>query len=189
MDGVDRALIYPSLKVKINCVPMREMSLETYMQLALLAKDRKIDVRFIEMMPIGLGRDFSGVGRDEIYLMLKERFGDAEECDGQYGNGPAVYVRFPGFQGKIGFISAVTHQFCSDCNRIRLTSEGFLKACLQYEAGVDLRKIIRTGAEDRCIKQEMRRIIYEKPACHHFTNPYAYEEKKFEMKDMSQIGG
>ena len=189
LDGVESALAYSSLKVKVNCVPEREMPSETYIQLALLAKDRKIDVRFIEMMPIGLGKDFSGVGGDEIYSMLKRRFGDAGKWVGQYGNGPAIYIHFPGFHGKIGFISAVTHQFCSSCNRIRLTSEGYLKACLQYEAGADLRKLLRTGAEDERIRQEMSRIIYEKPSCHHFADPSVYEEKKFETKDMSQIGG
>lgn len=189
LDGVESALDHPSLKVKVNCVPERKMPPETYLQLALLAKDRKIDVRFIEMMPIGLGKAFSGVGRDAIYSMLKQWFGDAQRCDGQYGNGPAIYVRFPGFQGKIGFISAVTHQFCSECNRIRLTSEGYLKACLQYETGADLRKLLRTGDTDARIKQVMSRIIYEKPACHHFADPAICEGQKYETKDMSQIGG
>lgn len=188
-DGMESALVYPSLKLKVNCVPMKDMPAEIYIQLALLAKDRDIDVRFIEMMPIGSGRDFTGVNGNEIYSMLTERFGRAEKCTGQFGNGPAVYVRFPGFQGKIGFISAVTHQFCSECNRIRLTSEGYLKACLQYETGADLRKLLRTGAEDGQIKQVMSRVIYEKPACHHFADPSIYEEQKFETKDMSQIGG
>ncbi|MCF2569628.1 GTP 3',8-cyclase MoaA [Mediterraneibacter glycyrrhizinilyticus] len=195
LSGLDAALSYPALKVKVNCVPLKGMPEETYVQLASLAKDRDVDVRFIEMMPIGLGKEYFGVSGQEIYNILKERFGEAERCNGKFGNGPAVYVQFSGFQGKIGFIDAVTHKFCSTCNRVRLTSEGRLKLCLQYETGIDMRKLLRSGADDEVIKQEMRRVIYEKPACHHFADgrpdtPASLSgDEKLETRDMSQIGG
>ena len=195
LSGLDAALSYPALKVKVNCVPLKGMPEETYVQLASLAKDRDVDVRFIEMMPIGLGKEYCGVSGQEIYNILKERFGEAERCNGKFGNGPAVYVQFSGFHGKIGFIDAVTHKFCSTCNRVRLTSEGCLKLCLQYETGIDMRKLLRSGADDEVIRQEMRRVIYEKPACHHFADgrpdtPASLSgDEKLETRDMSQIGG
>ena len=195
LSGLDAALSYPALKVKVNCVPLKGMPEETYVQLASLAKDRDVDVRFIEMMPIGLGKEYCGVSGQEIYNILKERFGEAERCNGKFGNGPAVYVQFSGFQGKIGFIDAVTHKFCSTCNRVRLTSEGRLKLCLQYETGIDMRSLLRNGADDEVIRQEMRRVIYEKPACHHFADgrpdtPASLSgDEKLETRDMSQIGG
>ena len=195
LSGLDAALSYPALKVKVNCVPLKGMPEETYVQLASLAKDRDVDVRFIEMMPIGLGKEYCGVSGQEIYNILKERFGEAERCNGKFGNGPAVYVQFSGFQGKIGFIDAVTHKFCSTCNRVRLTSEGRLKLCLQYETGIDMRSLLRSGADDEVIRQEMRRVIYEKPACHHFADgrpdtPASLSgDEKLETRDMSQIGG
>lgn len=195
LSGLDAALSYPALKVKVNCVPLKGMPEETYVQLASLAKDRDVDVRFIEMMPIGLGKEYCGVSGQEIYNILKERFGEAERCNGKFGNGPAVYVQFSGFQGKIGFIDAVTHKFCSTCNRVRLTSEGRLKLCLQYETGIDMRKLLRSGADDEVIRQELRRVIYEKPACHHFADgrpdtPASLSgDEKLETRDMSQIGG
>lgn len=195
LSGLDAALSYPALKVKVNCVPLKGMPEETYVQLASLAKDRDVDVRFIEMMPIGLGKEYCGVSGQEIYNILKERFGEAERCNGKFGNGPAVYVQFSGFRGKIGFIDAVTHKFCSTCNRVRLTSEGRLKLCLQYETGIDMRKLLRSGADDEVIRQEMRRVIYEKPACHHFADgrpdtPASLSgDEKLETRDMSQIGG
>ena len=195
LSGLDAALSYPALKVKVNCVPLKGMPEETYVQLASLAKDRDVDVRFIEMMPIGLGKEYCGVSGQEIYNILKERFGEAERCNGKFGNGPAVYVQFSGFQGKIGFIDAVTHKFCSTCNRVRLTSEGRLKLCLQYETGIDMRKLLRSGADDEVIRQEMRRVIYEKPARHHFADgrpdtPASLSgDEKLETRDMSQIGG
>lgn len=195
LSGLDAALSYPALKVKVNCVPLKGMPEETYVQLASLAKDRDVDVRFIEMMPIGLGKEYCGVSGQEIYNILKERFGEAERCNGKFGNGPAVYVQFSGFQGKIGFIDAVTHKFCSTCNRVRLTSEGCLKLCLQYETGIDMRSLLRNGADDEVIRQELRRVIYEKPACHHFadgrpdTPDSLSGDEKLETRDMSQIGG
>ena len=195
LSGLDAALSYPALKVKVNCVPLKGMPEETYVQLASLAKDRDVDVRFIEMMPIGLGKEYCGVSGQEIYNILNERFGEAERCNGKFGNGPAVYVQFSGFQGKIGFIDAVTHKFCSTCNRVRLTSEGRLKLCLQYETGIDMRSLLRSGADDEVIRQEMRRVIYEKPACHHFADgrpdtPASLSgDEKLETRDMSQIGG
>lgn len=198
--GLDAAIAYPDLKVKINCVPLREIPLDTYVQLAAMTADIKIDVRFIEMMPIGLGKNFPGVSSKEIYSELKKRFGDAVPCTGRFGNGPAVYVRFPGFRGKVGFIDAVTHKFCSSCNRVRLTSEGCLKLCLQYGGGADLKRLLRGDGDDEEIQRAMREAIREKPACHHFSDISPDTEKtagyehtgygeKLETRDMSQIGG
>ena len=143
-------------------------------------------------MPIGLGKKYRPVKGAEIRKLLEDRFGTASVCQGRYGNGPAVYVRFPGFKGKIGFIDAVSHQFCSTCNRVRLTSEGCLKSCLQYETGADLRTLLRSGAADEKLKGVMRGIIYEKPACHQFAEGMkesGTESRKLETRDMSQIGG
>lgn len=210
--GLEAALSYPELTVRINCVPMEDVPMEEYIRLAVLAKERNLDVRFIEMMPIGLGRKFAGVSGDEVCERLAEAFGRPAECTGRFGNGPAVYAHFPGFRGKIGFIDAVSHQFCDTCNRVRLTSEGVLKPCLQYGTGADLRKLLRSGADDEAIRHEMCRTIYEKPACHHFSACTSSAEQitdsfsdagqtdagqtdagisgqTFETRDMSQIGG
>ena len=67
-------------------------------------------------------------------------------CAGEMG--PAVYFSLEGFQGKIGFISAVSHKFCNSCNRVRLTSDGFLKTCLQYDTGVRLKEPMQAGCSD-----------------------------------------
>lgn len=209
LSGLESALSFPSLTVRINCVPMQDMPEEDYIRLACLARDKKLDVRFIEMMPIGLGKKFGTVSGDHVYRILKKKFGEAAECVGRFGNGPAVYVHFPGFKGKIGFIDAVSHQFCDNCNRVRLTSEGYLKPCLQYGTGTDLRKLLRNGTDDAAIRREMCRTIYEKPACHHFSACTSSAEEitdsfsdagqtdtgisgagqTFETRDMSQIGG
>ena len=115
-----------------------------------------------------------------------EAFGPENPCSGHFGNGPAQYVSFAGFDGKIGFISAISHKFCSGCNRIRLTAEGFLKPCLQYADGEDVRALVRGGASDRELLQAVEKAIYRKPACHHFD---AGDSSEFEHKDMFRIGG
>lgn len=101
---------------------------------------------------------------EEILSVLAQAFGRPREYSGRLGSGPAVYVQFPGFQGRIGFISAVSHQFCDSCNRVRLTSTGNLKPCLQYGAGADLRKLMRDGETDDRIEAVMRETIFRKPS-------------------------
>ena len=189
LSGLEAALSFPALTVRINCVPTQDMPEEDYISLAHLARDKDLDVRFIEMMPIGLGKKFGIVSGEQVYSILKNKFGEAAECTGRFGNGPAVYVHFPGFKGKIGFIDAVSHQFCNTCNRVRLTSEGYLKPCLQYGTGSDLRKLLRSGADDTAVRHEMRRTIYDKPACHHFADCISGTGQTLETRDMSQIGG
>ena len=97
------------------------------------------------MMPIGLGKKYTGRTEEEILGELEKRYGTAVKFSGNLGNGPGHYYEFPEFQGKIGFISAMSHKFCSSCNRVRLTSEGYLKTCLQYDVGTDLRALLRNG--------------------------------------------
>lgn len=78
-----------------------------------------------------------------------------------FGEWSGRVCELSGFQGRIGFISAVSHKFCDSCNRIRLTAEGYLKLCLQYESGIDLRKLLRSGATDEELKEAMRQAIWK----------------------------
>lgn len=203
LEGLDAAAEFPKLRVKVNCVPLKGADNEEYIRLALLAKEGKADVRFIEMMPIGMGKVFAGQSGEEIYSILEQAYGEAEGYNGRLGNGPAVYMQFPGFQKQVGFISAVSHQFCGSCNRIRLTSEGYLKPCLQYAGGTDLKALLRNGEDDDTIRREMKHTIYSKPAGHQFSAVYDEnagecdkntgntnsEGGTFERKEMSRIGG
>ncbi len=192
LEGLEAALAFPELHVKVNCVPMDRTDESDWIGLAELARDGRAEVRFIEMMPVGLGKQFRGRSSDEVLGVLERAFGRAEDYSGQLGNGPASYVQFPGFRARIGFISAVSHQFCDSCNRIRLTSTGVLKPCLQYGGGTDIRGLMRSGAEDAQIKTAMRRAIYRKPARHHFADGEAMteeEKQSLEKSEMSRIGG
>ena len=117
------------LPVKVNCVPIAPE--EELVELAGLAKGRSLAVRFIELMPIGLGKDLCGRSEDELRALLERAYGPLVPFEGRLGSGPSRYVSPPGFQGQIGFISSLSHQFCHRCNRVRLTANGFLKTCLQ----------------------------------------------------------
>lgn len=87
-----------------------------------------------------------------------------------FGNGPAVYYTVPGWKGSIGFIAAVHGKFCASCNRVRLTSQGFLRPCLASETGCDLRALLRGGADDARLRTAIRETIWSKPREHHFED-------------------
>jgi len=183
--SIDRAVAL-GLSVKLNCVPVRGFNDRELAALAEYARDRDIAVRFIELMPIGCAGNYRGVRRDEILESLEREFGRAERRDSS-GEGPAEYVHFQGFRGDVGFISPMSHTFCAQCNRIRLTASGQLKLCLYYPDGLDVKKLIRAGCTDEELKEEIRKAILQKPKCHNFTDRLQDGQK--EQRTMNQIGG
>lgn len=187
LKAIEACCDYENLRVKINTVTLADYNLSEIEALAALAKDRKLDVRFIEMMPMGLGRDFPGYTQETALKRLEAAYGTVLPAEDEKGDsGPAVYYKLEGFQGRIGMISAMSHIFCKDCNRIRLTAEGFLKPCLHYGTGVDLRQLLRTGADDEILRQAIEAVILDKPERHGFCQETAgvKEERK-----MWEIGG
>lgn len=190
--GVDSALACPEVITKINCVPVGGAAGEqTVVQMAGMARERPLHVRFIELMPIGMGKELSGSDEETLKTMISRAYGPMIPFEEPLGNGPGVYYRLEGFQGKIGFISAVSHKFCHKCNRIRLTSEGILKNCLQYAGGVNVREAMMTGCSDEELTKLIHDAIEQKPAGHQFGEPQTDEGKKSgtEERKMSQIGG
>lgn len=175
------------IRVKINCLAIRDFNLRELVEIASFAKDREIDVRFIELMPIGFGKKYTQIDNDEILSILESRFGTFEIVTEKRGNGPAKYYRNQNMKGCIGFISAISHEFCESCNRIRLTSSGFLKLCLHYNKGIDLKEPIRNGISDEDLKKLIHDTIWNKPISHKFG--HASEEQDIELKNMVQIGG
>ena len=185
LEGIDAVLQYPDIPLKINCVPMGKEE-QDLVKLAGLAKDKMLHVRFIEMMPIGTGKDYCFLSEGDIRRQLEAVYGPMKPYKKVLGNGPCQYYELEGFQGKIGFISAISHKFCDECNRIRLTSQGFLKTCLQYNKGKDLRTLMREGASDEVIKAAIMEAIEAKPRAHQFHDAQIVEENSM---GMSQIGG
>lgn len=197
VDSVLRAIdaaLEQQLRVKINCVPCVEMNGEDIEGIAALAADRPVDVRFIELMPIGCGKNYTGISSEEILRRLEQLFGKAIAFSEKVNmaTGPAEYYQFPGFSGRIGFISPISHKFCRECNRVRLTCEGRLKLCLHYDRGLELKPLLRSGASDEEIGRQIINALKEKPSEHHFRERAAGEELPGgveEQRKMVQIGG
>lgn len=175
------------ISTKVNCVPLPGMNEEHIKDVAALARDHRVDVRFIEMMPIGEGKHYQMISSDTLFAQLEAIYGKAVRTAEKRGNGPAVYYRFPDFQGNVGFISARTHAFCDQCNRVRLTADGKLKLCLNYDTGADLKKLLEENKTETELANALKACIYQKPMRHNFNdkNKNNMEDQRF----MAQIGG
>ena len=166
------AALESGIPVKLNCVPQVGVNEGELEALAALAQDKPLQVRFIEMMPIGYGAAMPCISGPELLARFRRRWPELAPLPGAacaaLGDGPAVYYTVPGWKGDIGFIAAVHGKFCASCNRVRLTSQGFLRPCLASETGCDLRTLLRGGAADEALLQAIRETIWSKPREHHF---------------------
>ena len=192
MDELDRVLASirkaaGKLPVQINCVICRGINDDAHGELVTLARDLPVDVRFIELMPIGAAKELGTVPNASVLARIEEQYGKTTEDPGGDGDGPAVYRRADGFAGRIGFISAMHGKFCTACNRLRLTSVGELKPCLCYADSVPLRGILRDGAagKEERIREKIREAVQLKPQAHCFER----REHVTEDKEMVRIGG
>ncbi|GHT65487.1 GTP 3',8-cyclase [Spirochaetia bacterium] len=175
------------LPIKINCVPLRGVNEGDITKLAGLAKNSNIAVRFIELMPLGTAVALRPVPADEVMALLEGEYGSLSPSAAKLGNGPAVYYTLPGFEGHIGFISALSHGFCESCNRLRLTAAGFLKPCLSGDMGLDLRSLLRSGVSDKGIEKAIAELVSRKPAHHSFGG--TQDRPDHSQKEMFRIGG
>lgn len=187
MKGIESALTFPDLNVKINCVPMMGVNDDQLCQMARLAENQKVHVRFIEMMPMGMGKDFDFIGEDQVIGILEKELGKLTPYSKILGNGPAHYYEIDGYKGKIGFISARSHKFCNTCNRIRITSDGNLKTCLQYGASYHLKELLEGSKSDEEIKEVIKEALVKKPESHQFENLDKLQEA--DNNNMVSIGG
>ena len=135
-------------------------------------------------MPVGVADADDGISNEEVLQSLLKKWPDLESDESIHGNGPAVYFKRPGIKGSIGFISALHGKFCSECNRVRLTSQGQVKPCLSYDDGIDLRPYLEQP--DQALEDALKEAILCKPAGHCFAaRRFGSEEHRL----MSQIGG
>ncbi len=188
LSGIKEA-INAGISTKINTVIQKGVNDDELFDIIELARNDKLNIRFIEMMPIGHGKESIGISNVEILERIKERYNFAED-NKKHGNGPAKYIKLEGFNGSIGFISAIHGKFCDNCNRIRFTSTGKLKPCLCYESNIDVKDILKNteiGSEKKhsILKEKIRECIAGKPEAHAFEDL----SKISEMKDMVEIGG
>lgn len=184
MEAIDKGISL-GVKVKINTVIVQGINDDEIIDFINLTRNKLVDVRFIELMPIGVGKNHKGVSNDKIREIIKANYSNYTLIDKEKKSGPAAYIKLDGALGKVGFISAISNCFCEDCNRIRITSEGFLKQCLHFNYGTDLREIIRNGISEEELTKVIYKTIYDKPEKHLFNK----SDKNSEIKFMNQIGG
>ena len=182
--SIDTALKL-KLKVKINTVIVDDINKDEIIDFVNLTKEKNIDIRFIELMPIGAAKKYKGMSNKEINHIIKSNFKYLNLEDKNRISGPASYIKIENYKGKIGFISPISSCFCENCNRIRLTSNGFLKKCLHYNYGVDLKKYIRNNISDKDLNKIIYDNIYDKPEKHLFMEECENKENKY----MNQLGG
>lgn len=185
LEGI-RAMEELHIPVKINTVLQRGFNDSECFALADLAREHPLDVRFIELMPIGHGKDMEPVSNPEVLSRLTEHYGAGHiRPDTRvHGNGPARYYHIDGFSGSIGFISAIHGKFCQSCNRIRLTATGDLKPCLCYSDRISIKNALRRGTPED-VKKLLIQAIGQKPAAHCFEDIRTVTEDR----EMSRIGG
>ncbi len=183
--GLNETLNLPATEMKLNCV-IQEDNISQIVPLAQLAWENRIAVRFIELMPFGPGQKLKFISNDMVLTQLEKAFGPAQPIAEELAGGPAEYVMFHGFCGKVGFISAVSRPFCLQCNRIRITANGLLKPCLQYRSGKDLKALMDSGADDDSLRTAIEETVKLKPKGHHFGKEAGAEDEGLYM---NQIGG
>ena len=177
--GIEEAKRVGLNPIKINSVLIGGFNDSEIERLVDLTMDEDIDVRFIELMPIGEAASWAEekfVSNDTILKKIKS----LKQVERKDPSSPAVYYKLPGAKGRVGIINPISCKFCQDCNRVRLTSEGMLKLCLHSNKEIDLKKALREGVD---LESFILESILKKEESHHL------EDGEYIDKNMNQIGG
>jgi cyclic pyranopterin phosphate synthase len=172
--------------VKINVVVMRGVNDDEFVDFARLTLAHPWHVRFIELMPVGTNdaaREFFNrqfISADELIARLPE----LAQSDAPRGNGPARTYCLPGSETTIGFITPASEHFCNACNRIRVTAQGAVCACLFGNREMNLRQVLCEHVNENALQELLARAIGSKPAQHPLGDDFALR-----VKAMSEIGG
>ncbi|MCG8378877.1 MAG: GTP 3',8-cyclase MoaA, partial [Proteobacteria bacterium] len=186
--GIDAALAVGFKKIKLNAVILKNRNDDEIIDLVRFASERNMDISFIEEMPLGVIGDHD---RAEAYYSSDEIKKDIEKVftlvsTTESTGGPSKYFKVTETGTRVGFISPHSHNFCDQCNRVRLTCEGRLLLCLGQEHSVDLRKIVRAYPGDmEKLKQAIRDSMSIKPKGHEFD----LTEKPIIFRHMNVTGG
>ncbi|MCF8544580.1 MAG: GTP 3',8-cyclase MoaA [Ilumatobacteraceae bacterium] len=186
LDGIDAAISAGFSPVKLNAVVQRGINEDEIVDLATFGRNKGIEVRFIEFMPLdaqGTWDNNQVVGQDEIVAAIAAVY--PLELMPARGAAPADRWRYLDGKGTVGVIPSVTKPFCGDCDRVRLTADGQFRTCLFSTNEFDLRAMLREGASDDAIAAEIKRAVGTKWAGHNIGNVTFVRPRR----SMSQIGG
>lgn len=171
LEGIDAAIEAGFKRIKINSVILKNRNHDEVLDLVSFARDKDLDISFIEEMPLGIIGEHN---RAETYYSSDEILDDLHEHmeilpTTEQTGGPSRYYRLTGCDTRIGFISPHSHNFCEQCNRVRLTPEGRLLLCLGQEHSVDLRRVIRGNpGNDQALMRAIINSMEIKPRGHDF---------------------
>jgi len=188
LDGIDAALSQNFQSVKLNAVIMKNHNDDEILDLVNYVRERGLDISFIEEMPLGdMGnhdRDKTYCSSDEVLRRIEEKYSliPSTETTG----GPSRYYRSADSESRIGFISPHSHNFCDDCNRVRITAEGRLLLCLGQEHSMDLRAVVRAHPTDDAV---LRKAIIDSMALKPKGHDFDVTAKPIIMRHMSATGG
>lgn len=171
LNGIDSAIDAGFEKIKINAVILKGRNENEVLDLVDFSRSKKIDISFIEEMPLGdiieHNRALSFCSSDELKTIIEQRY-PLIETDEKSG-GPSRYFSMADCLSRVGFISPHSHNFCHLCNRVRVTAEGRLLLCLGNEHSVDLKAIIRANpGQTLALEQAIIKAMELKPEKHHF---------------------
>jgi GTP 3',8-cyclase len=188
LEGIHAAL-HVGMTVKLNAVPMRGVNDTELCALVEGAWEMGVTPRFIELMPLGEGARLDPalrMGADEVAAVLAPMLRQAPRR-GQAGHGPARYLEAADGSGhRVGFITALSDEFCGDCNRVRVSARGDVRACLADRRAVSLRDLMRSGASDEDVAWGIHWALGNKDTGHRFLDAAASEHERV---GMSLIGG
>lgn len=179
LDAINKCLEL-DIKVKINCVFINGMNDSEFEELIKITLEKPIDVRFIELMPIGQGEKIFEKG----YINLRDKVKELDNLEKYSSSEKSVadYYKLKGAKGRIGIITPMSCSFCSKCNRIRLTSEGNLKLCLHSEEEIDIKPYLNNDEE---FIDFIKSTIKSKPKEHNLNEL----GKSQTSRKMYQVGG
>jgi len=173
--------------LKINVVAIHGINDDEILDFAKFASDLPLELRFIEMMPTAhnrLWKDKTHVKNSELEKRIRERYELIPVKHNRF-SGPAVVYNIGGGRGRIGFVSPISRNFCTDCNRMRLTTEGKLRSCLFSDNEVDLRPGFKNGEKDEWFIEQLDYALKCKPMGHDLDS----ESDTADMRPMISIGG
>lgn len=188
MEGISEAQKVGFDPIKINVVIIRGINDDEIEDFARLTLDNPLHVRFIEFMPVGNNTNWKVsrfVSEDEIKAKISG-LGRLIQVEHDPLGGPARRFKIQGGAGEIGFIGAMSHEFCSSCNRLRLTSEGKLRSCLFSDKEIDIKSPMRDGADDEKLKGLIREAMRIKA---NIKGKVLSSSRKKCIRPMFSIGG
>ena len=180
MEGIYKCLSLDLQPVKINTVLMRGINDSEFVDFLNLTREIPVDIRFIELMPIGEGVKMYEKNKLS-FMEILEQYPELIKIETEKSSTAELY-KLQGAKGRIGFISPVSCKFCDHCNKIRLTSTGTIKPCLHSKEEINLRKYLNN---EEMLISALKAAILNKPLEHHLKE----ESASRSVKVMSQIGG